>query len=66
MSVIIDNVCSVEETMECAFCNHTKNESYIYGLLGEPRVSINIVIFFIEAVKVISIKYVILTIVWYE
>ena len=39
--------------MECAFCNHTKNESYIYGLLGEPRVSINIVKFYsIEALKV--------------
>ena len=39
MSVIIDNVCSVEESMQCAFCNQTKNQSFIIGLLGEPRVS---------------------------
>ena len=42
MSVIIDNVCSVEESMQCAFCNQTKNQSFIIGLLGEPRVSIKI------------------------
>ena len=42
MSVIIDNVCSVEESMQCAFCNQTKNQSFIIGLLGEPRVSTKI------------------------
>ena len=52
MSVIIDNICSVEETMKCAFCNRTENESYVYGLLGEPRVSINIeTILFIDCIE---------------
>ena len=40
MSVIIDNVCSAEEVMQCTFCNQTKNESFVVGLLGEQRVSI--------------------------